>query len=121
MVILVVLGIVLTVGIVLWVKDFKFCTEMLGMIITLFSAIFMVIALMGLIFQPLETRRFLQQYEMIRIENEWARSEGDKIERMALRTQINTLNADLVELQYWNETVFDIFIPDDVMTTKLIR
>ena len=117
MIILIVLGIVLVVGIVLWVKDF----EGLGMGLTIPAAILLFTALMGLIFQPLETRRFLQQYEMIRTENEYARSEGDEIERMALRTQINTLNSKLVELRFWNETVFDVFIPDEVMTTKLIR
>ena len=123
MIILVGLGIVLAVGIVLWVSFIDECNgaEIAGGIMTIISSILLVGALIGLPLQRAETQRFLRQYSMIRTENDRARIEGDVIERAALRTQINDYNSQLVTYQFWNDTIFDIYVPDEVMSIELIR
>lgn len=41
-------------------------------------------------------------------------SEMDSIERAAIQNKITEVNADLAEMKYWNGTIFDWYIPDEV-------
>ena len=46
---------------------------------------------------------------------------GARIESAAFQMKIADVNMWLVKMQYWNETIFDIFIPDEVMALQPIK
>ena len=50
-----------------------------------------------------------------------ARERGDSLENVALQHQIIEANQWIASVQYWNDSAFDIFWPDDVDDIKPIK
>jgi hypothetical protein len=47
--------------------------------------------------------------------------QNDGIERAALVNQISIINATIASYQYWNNTLLDIYIPDEVMELEMLK
>jgi hypothetical protein len=63
----------------------------------------------------------IAEFEETRATYERARSAGVGIESAAIQTDIAKANRWLASAQYWNGTIFDHFIPDEVMNLEPIR
>lgn len=63
----------------------------------------------------------IQKFESVRTTIEMARANGAEIETAALQVKIAEMNAWLASQQFYNGTVFDIYIPDAVMDLKPIE
>lgn len=89
-------------------------TQMLGGILLLLS-------LIGLIFHPLSVRSDLEEIKAVRSTVEVARADGETLEDAALQQKVADYNADLASYKYWNGTIMDWWIPDQVEQVKPIR
>jgi hypothetical protein len=52
---------------------------------------------------------------------ETAREDSSEIEKAALQHKIIETNAWIAEHRYWNNTIFDIFIPDEIEDLEYLR
>lgn len=63
----------------------------------------------------------IQAYYAFKDTIEVARADMDDIERAAITQEIAAYNAWLRKSQYWNLTIFDIYIPDKVMELEPLK
>lgn len=63
----------------------------------------------------------IQQFNSVRITLEVARKKGMDLENAAIQQKIIDSNKWLAKNQYWNGTLFDIWIPDEVDKLKPIE
>jgi uncharacterized membrane protein len=83
-----------------------------------------ILLLMVLIILPIEyhsTMSAIDKYNATELTIENARENGVDIENAALQQKIIDINQWLAGKKYWNETMFDIFIPDEVMDLEPLR
>ena len=95
--------------------------EFVGIIITFISGFLIVIFLIILPCTYYETLAEIAQYESVKVSIENARKNGNELEKAALTHKIIDTNKWLAGIQYWNETIFDICIPDEVMDLEQIK
>ena len=72
----------------------------------------------------LTIRSEIEQFKITKATYENARNNFDSlsfVENAAIQVDIAHLNRWLVDTQYFNETVFDIFIPDEIMDLKPLK
>ncbi|MBA1335871.1 MAG: hypothetical protein HPY66_1689 [Firmicutes bacterium] len=99
----------------LWGGDVGFFTVVIGGA-TLF---------MALVFWPVSyysNMAHIQEYSAIKRTIEEARiSDLSEVERAALTTTIISVNETLAGARYWNDTVFDIYIPDEFANLEPLK
>ncbi len=81
------------------------------------------IFIMALIFIPLErmsTHSNIEQYYIVKQTVENARL-TDNIENAALQLKIIETNQWIINKQYWNGTVFNLWIPNEVDNLELLK
>ncbi len=103
---------------IIWYFKSEFgCGDIASFILGLMLFIYLLIL-------PIEyygNRGKIKQFEAVRLTIEMARSDPGNIENAALKLEIVKLNAWLVGMNYWNNTVFDIFIPDEVEQIEWLK
>jgi len=95
--------------------------EILGMFLTLAGGMVLVIALFFIFLSPLEIKGDIIRFESTRQSIMIARETGNELEKAAIQHKIINGNQWLAGIKYWNETIFDIFIPDEVMQLKPLK
>ncbi len=96
--------------------------EVSGFLISIISGVALVIALIVLPVNFNSIKSDINQYNIIKQTILESRTENiSDIERAALTTKIIETNQWLVNTQYWNETIFDIYIPDEIMKLKPLK
>lgn len=95
--------------------------EVLTMIGSVVSGFLLFIAIITIPISRMEVkseiRKFNQTISTIAI----ARKNAGEIERAALQHDIIEKNNWLQNQRYWNETIWDIYIPDKVMKLKFMK
>jgi len=96
--------------------------EFLGLLISVISGF---IILMAFIFTPINyysTISGINQYNSMKNTIEITRNQNiSEIERAALTTKIIETNQWLIDVQYWNNTIFDYCIPDEIMQLEPLK
>ena len=96
--------------------------DTLGFFMTVIGGLLLAAALLLVALNRAGTHSEIAQYEAIRTTIEVARAEGvDPLERAATQVRVIEANAWLAGKQYWNGTILDIWIPDEVDTIEPIR
>lgn len=106
--ILLIIGVV--VGAALNAFSYLHVLEFLGFLLA-------ILCFVGLIIAPvayINSVDFVQRFEATRMTVEHARASGDGLEAVAFRASIADWNASLAATQYWNTTLFDAWITDEV-------
>jgi hypothetical protein len=64
----------------------------------------------------------IQKYNAIKMTIEESRKENvSDIERAALINKIADVNKDIASTRYWNDTIFDIYIPDEAAKLEYLK
>ena len=116
-----VLVVLFAVGIIMARTDEYGGIGLTGALMSIISGVVLFVALMALIFHPMEVRGNIARFQSIEETARVARENGDEIEGAAFRMKIADANAWLAEQKYWNDTTFDIFIPDEVEDLEPIQ
>ena len=95
--------------------------EILGVIIAIFSGMLLLIALILLPFSRMEYNAGIERFKSTQQTYETARLNNVKIENAAIQMDIAKMNRDLASAQYYNQTVFDMWIPEEIMELKPIE
>jgi len=86
------------------------------------SGCVLFIALVAFPVVHIEARSFIVKYHAVKETiNQSRQAEISDIERAALTNTIIAINAEIADCQYWNKTIFDIYIPDKVMELELLK
>ncbi len=119
LIISIVLAVAVVVGIILEVKSITFGS---GTILSLLCGLALfILIILWVVFYASNTSD-IQKYYATKQTVEASRSKDiDLVERAALTQSIIEVNSWLSEIQYWNETIFDQAIPDEVMKLKPIK
>ncbi len=93
-----------------------------GFILSLISGVCLITGLIMLPMQHYDTKANIEQFKITKITYKNARLEKVSVmERAAIQMDIANQNRWLAERQYFNETIFDIWIPDAVMDLKPLQ
>ena len=92
-----------------------------GVILTLLSGCFLVVALAGFPVEHIQTKAEIVEYEATRQTLESARKNGNDWELAAIQTRVIESNRWLLKKQYYNSTIFDIWIPDAIDKVEIIK
>lgn len=122
MIILFILLVVLAIGICLWVlSGSRSNWEIVGTVITFcMSAMFLMITI-SLPLEHMGTNKEIQQFRAVELSVINARDSAYKNEAAALTLSIIDANKWLAGTKYWNGTLFDIWIPDEVEQLKPLK
>ncbi len=117
--IIILLAVGLLIGIC-WVKVDEWTT--MGLVLALACGIFLLVALIAGPMNYYSTLSEINQYHATKATIDSARGRDvDSIEQAALIQKIIETNKWLADAQYWNKTMFDVFIPDEVMRLKPLK
>lgn len=79
------------------------------------SVLLLGICLIALPFNHYSGNAEIQRYYALKESYESSRSEKiSEFERATIAQKIAEYNADIASVKYWNGTIFDIFIPDEL-------
>ena len=127
MIILLILTGIFLIAIGVWIfgnKNFgDYDAEDLGVLVSIISGILLIICLTTMSAVYYDTMSEINQYNAAVISIETAR-ENDNLndyERAALTLKIITMNEWLANAQYWNDSIWDEFIPDEVMNLQPVK
>lgn len=120
MIILTVLSILLFIGIILC-KSHSDILKFSGYLVTLLTACILLVSLITIPVCLLTDSATIVKIEATRIMIEQARINGSEIELAALQTKIIDTNQQIIISQYWNETIFGLWVHDDFMKLKLLK
>lgn len=95
--------------------------EALGMAMTIAGGILLFVALVTLPLSHFGIEAKIAEFEMTRKTIEVAREYGDELEKAAIQHKIIESNQWLAKKIYWNDTLFDIWIPDEVTQLKQLK
>lgn len=118
---LITLGIVALIVLFFWIGDE---TNMFGFIaLSAITAALLLFWLLWLGGNYIDNINFAQTYPAIKTTIEESRSnpEFTYTERVELTSKIVELNADLAADKYWNQTIFDPCIPDEIVDFEPIK
>lgn len=122
MLIIIALCIVCALGLVLLHKTCGEWSEFLGVILAMFAGIALLIAIVALPVNRAKYKSDIQQYHAFEQTITTARQSGaSEAERTAILMQITKWNQKLASARYWNDTLFDIWIPDEYAKLPLLR
>lgn len=122
MIILLILAIMFAIGSGYWIFG-RYSTKDNGMLVTIIAGLLIVVFLGMLSGVYYDTMSEINQYNTAVISIETAR-ETDNLndyERAALTLKIITMNEWLANVQYWNDSMWDEFIPDEVMNLQPVK
>ena len=93
-----------------------------GPVIAMVGGIFLITAIA---LWPLEyygDKAMLIKYQELQRTVDYARlNNPSELERATLIDKIASANMNIKSMQYWNNTTFDIFIPDEIMTFEMLK
>ena len=124
MLILISLIVALIIGIVLYVVGEDSCIDVihgLGAVLMVVAGVLLAVAIMTLSISRYNINAQIQAYHSTISTIETARANGIDLEDAAIQHKIIELNRELAEVQYYNTTIFDIWIPDEVMDLEPIK
>lgn len=119
MVIFLILTIVLIAGIILTSKGYG--TEELGIIFIGLTGILLLGSIIALLTYPMKVESNINKFLATKTTIEIARKTGVSIENAAIQHKIIESNQWLARKQYYNSTIFELWIPDEVDNLKPIR
>ena len=112
----------MVVGIFVAVKTYNFELEMAGVTVALVSGIVLFVALVCWPLNYYGWQADIEAYNSINETIESSRQdEMSAIERAALTTTIAGINAKIAKGKYWKQTIFSVYIPDEVMDLEPIK
>ncbi|MFB0831408.1 hypothetical protein ACEU2D_17625 [Brevibacillus laterosporus] len=118
MIIFTVLFILLFIGFYFVKKEW----ELIGSALVIFSSVLLLVALILFPVKRFIINEKIEQYRVVKLTIDNSRNQvNSDIERAALTTQIIETNKWLSALKYKNETILDIFIPDEVMELEYLK
>lgn len=94
-----------------------FITWSAGMV----AGITLGVALVMLPVERMNVHNTIAEFESMRTTQKQSRAAGDGLEGTAWRLEKARANRNLASLQYWNDTLFDIWIPDAVETVEPLK
>jgi len=118
MIIFITAVVVILIGI-LFLNYFEW--EFFGGLLIMIGGMVLCIVLIAGYLVPLETRGEIVRFEATRQTIKIARETGNELEKAAVQHKIIECNNWLASKVYWNQTIFDIFIPDEVMQLKPLK
>ena len=121
MTILISLMLLIVLGIFLLRKDNEWNTGVVGAILIAFPSVILIIALILLIINPMEVKSNINKFLVTGVTIEIARKAGVDVENAAIQHKIIESNQWLVKEQYYNSTIFGLWIPDEIDNLKPIR
>ena len=108
------------IGIIIY-RSWSCNLESLGMILIGIGTLMIIICAVCFLAEQVEVRNQIIRYNVLKETVEEARKNGDKIERAAVMRDIITNNKVLGSYKYWNKTIFDIFIPDEINDLEMLK
>jgi hypothetical protein len=89
------------------------------------SFVFSFATIIALIILPIsyyDGKAGIKRYYALKQTIEDSRKNGiSDVERAALTKKIAEYNADLASVKYWNDTIFDIYIPDELAELDYLK
>lgn len=101
--------------------DLSLASEGIGVILIFFGVVGMVAIAISLPLIHASIKSEILQFEEARATYEWAREQDVDMEIAAAQLNIAEYNGWLKNKQYWNDTIFGIFIPDKVRELEPIK
>ena len=112
---------ILILGIVLFLCTNQYSVyNTISAVAIIYGAVSCLIIGISLPFNHLDINSEIQEFKSVKASITEARSKLD-IESAAIYVKIIDANKWLTKKQYWNSTVFDLWIPDEVDELKLIK
>lgn len=111
--------VLLIVGTIILVGSYDY--EELGIAISAFSIFWLLIFLIMLPIYYYGVESEIRGYESTIESIENAREADKDFENAAIQQKIIDANKWLSEQQYWNESIWDIYTPDEIMELKPIK
>jgi hypothetical protein len=112
--------IILSIGSIYWYKRDEWNDLALGL-----SFLFSLVTIIALIILPIsyyDGKAEIKRYYALKQTIEDSRKNGiSDVERAALTKKIAEYNADLANVKYWNDTIFDIYIPDELAELDYLK
>ena len=93
-------------------------TGELMMVISI-SILVVAVLLWPLFYMSIESE--IDGFESVRMTVNKSRNNISPIETAAIQLKIAEMNEWLVKIQYWNETIFELYIPDEVNNLEIIQ
>ena len=121
MIIIISLALLIVFGIILAYKSRDGNATIIGIILIVVSSMLLIIALISLITNSMEVKSNINKFLATETSIEQARKTGINIENTAIQHKIIESNQWLAKKQYYNSTVFGLWIPDKVDNLKPIR
>lgn len=119
MLLLFISAILILVGYFLEKKDRYFAG---GIICMAVGSLALFIGLLGLLLNPIEYRAKASQLQAFKETVEFSRTSNvSELERAAILSKIGEWNEWLAETKYYNESIFGLWIPDEVAQIEPIR
>lgn len=117
------IGIGIVLGLLIFIGkgfDFYECSALIGIPIVVLSAVFIILVL-ALPAKRMEEKGEIRNYFAVKAVIESARAGGNSVESATLLSEVIKTNKWLVNSRYWNESVWDIYIPDKVMELRPLK
>lgn len=111
MIILTVLAIMLVIGILLTYTDY----DDFGLFVMITAVVLHTLFVVIFLTNYHSTKANILRFKATELTIKYAVEKGNRIENAALLQKSVEQNQWLAGVQYWNETLFDICIPDEVM------
>ena len=108
-------------GVFLLCKEREWGTGIAGMFLITFPSIFLIICTISLIVNPMEVKSNINKFLATEATIEAARENGVDVENAAIQHKIIESNQWLVKEQYYNSTMFGLWIPDEVDNLKQMK
>lgn len=123
MIILISLIIIFVIGlIILKQSDSAFGWQyMAGTLITIISGIILFVSLIGLSLNRMETFAKIAEYKSVEVTIQQTRNDNNQLENVALQHKVIDCNKWLASQLYYNGTLFDIWIPDEILELTPIK
>ena len=95
--------------------------DMTGTIMLAIGVILLIVALIAIPLRRISVMAGIERYKALQETLDNAREYGNEYEKATVVNSIIGMNKDIREKQYWNKTIFDIFIPDEIDKLELIK
>ncbi|MGG1659538.1 hypothetical protein [Brevibacillus sp. NRS-1366] len=118
MIILISLSLLLGLGMYLLYKGI----EEIGFVTSIISGVLLLVAIIALPISYFSELASIERYKVIKTTIEESRGkEISDIERAAITNTIIDVNKYIASSKYWNETIFDIYIPDELTELEYLK
>lgn len=121
MIIFISLILLFVLGLVLLYYDPECNTGPSGTVLASLSGTFIIICFISLIVNPIDVKANINKFLATKATIETARGTGVVIENIAIQHKIIEANQWLAKEQYYNTTMFKLWVPDEIDNLKPIR